>query len=218
MPISREAPRVVAPVLPELESLVGTELRPHTRYEAMNVAGADLSGMHLDGLFFDECRLSKVKGMDVSLRGLTLTECLVDQIDLPVLTAGRSEVRGVQWQSSRIGSADLFDSSLQRVQFIDCRLGFVNLRGARLEDVRFTNCTIDELDLGAATAKRVEFVDTAVGSLDVTAAKLQAFDLRGADLSSITGVEYLRGAIINAHQLVQLSAAFAEHVGVSVRD
>lgn len=218
MAIKSEAPRVSEVVLPELTPLDISEVESHARYDARLLNDVDLSGRDLEFATFDECQLSRIKGADLSLRGLSLIDCALDQIDLPVLAGGRAELRGVTWRSSRVGSADLFSSSMQGVHFIDCRLGFINLRGAKLEDVFFTNCTIDELDLGQATAKRVGFSGTTVRSLDISAAKLHAFDLRGAELSSITGIASMRGAIVDSHQLMQLAPLLAEHFGVAVRD
>jgi uncharacterized protein YjbI with pentapeptide repeats len=110
----------------------------------------------------------------------------------------------------------LFESNWRSVRISHSKLGYLNFRSAELLDVEFVDCTIDELDLGGAKATRVAFTNTSIRSLDVARATLLDFDLRGAEFSSIRGVDGLRGATITELQLAELAPIIAGHLGIQL--
>lgn len=60
--------------------------------------------------------------------------------------------------------------------------------------------------------------NTKIAQLDVQRAQLTDVDLRGADLSSITGLTELRGATISPQQLTLLAPLFAHEMGLRIED
>lgn len=82
----------------------------------------------------------------------------------------------------------------------------------------FDDCVIDELDLGAATANRVSFTNTQVDTLDLTRSVLTNVDLRSLEVRHLTGVEHLKGATINSHQLAELAPFLANHLGIVLNE
>jgi uncharacterized protein YjbI with pentapeptide repeats len=120
--------------------------------------------------------------------------------------------------TSRFGAVEMFDSELQSVRVTGSKLSFVNLRSSTLRDVAFEHCVIDELDLGQARAERVSFTDCTISAILLDHARLSHVDLRGLDLTRISGVEFLRGAAITPAQAMDLSGVFAGHLGISVVD
>lgn len=89
---------------------------------------------------------------------------------------------------------------------------------ADLRDVLFTDCLIEDLDLVGASVNRVGFVNTRVANLNVQTAKLHDFDLRGATVESISGVDDLTGTTIGSFQLPLFAPLFARHLGLQVED
>jgi uncharacterized protein YjbI with pentapeptide repeats len=174
---------------------------------ALVLAGAKLDGVHFAGLVADE----------TDLKGARLSEVHLDQANLPVVRAARSQWRDVQ-VTGRLGSVEAYEAQWRSVHFVGCKLSFVNLRGAELIDVAFTDCIIDELDLGGAAANRVRLSQTRVSHLNVRQAKLRDVDLRGATLEVIEGLTDLRGATISSLQLTLLAPLFADELGLNVED
>lgn len=171
------------------------------------LAGAKLDGVHFAGLVADE----------TDLKGARLSEVHLEQANLPVVRAARSQWRDVQ-VTGRLGSVEAYETQWRSVHFVGCKLSFVNLRGAELLDVAFTDCIIDELDLVGAAANRVRLSQTRVAHLNVRQAKLRDVDLRGATLEVIEGLTDLRGATISSLQLTLLAPLLADELGLSVED
>jgi uncharacterized protein YjbI with pentapeptide repeats len=171
------------------------------------LAGAKLDGVHFAGLVADE----------TDLKGARLSEVHLEQANLPVVRAARSQWRDVQ-VTGRLGSVEAYETQWRSVHFVGCKLSFVNLRGAELLDVAFTDCIIDELDLVGAAANRVRLSQTRVSHLNVRQAKLRDVDLRGATLEVIEGLTDLRGATISSLQLTLLAPLLADELGLNVED
>lgn len=182
------------------------------RYADLVVTGLVLAGAKLDGVQF-----AGVVADETDLKGARLSEVHLDQANLPVVRAARSQWRDVQ-VTGRIGSLEAYEAQWRSVHLVGCKLNYVNLRGAELMDVAFTDCVIDELDLAAATANRVRLSGTRVTHLNVRQAKLKDLDLRGANLEVIEGLTDLRGATISPQQLTLLAPLFADELGIDVED
>jgi uncharacterized protein YjbI with pentapeptide repeats len=119
---------------------------------------------------------------------------------------------------SRLGAVRAFGADWTRVRVEGGKVGYLNLRDAELVDVTLSGCVIGELDLARATVRKLVLDDCRVGRLDVTGATLVDVDLRGADLSALSGIASLGGTTISSAQLVEFAPALAEHVGLVVSD
>ena len=108
-------------------------------------------------------------------------------------------------------------ATLTAVRFVGSKLGFLNLAGAELDDVMFEGCEIDGLDARGAKLRAVSFVDCSINELNVTEARLSKVDLSGARLSSLIGVDNLRGVMISHGQLLDLAPQLAAQLGIEVR-
>lgn len=215
-PTSILAPRISPIRLIGLTDSEGSLPEAHESYDGVRYASTDLSELDLAGSSFSECELLDVTAHDTDLRAASFVDTRIDRLNAPVFKAARSRFRNVEFDDSRLGSAELYDASWQSVHVSNSKLGFVNLREADLRDVLFTNCVIDELDLGGAKVSRVSFVDCTVRNLEVTQAKLQHVDLRDLEMRGITGFEGLRGATMSDFQVTELAPIFARHFGINI--
>ena len=120
--------------------------------------------------------------------------------------------------TGRLGALEAYDAHWRSVRFVGCKLGFVNLRRAKLAEVQFSDCVIEELDLVDAQARRVRFADSRIGHLDVQHANLRDVDLRGANVTSISGVTELRGTTMSTDQVTFLAPMLAAGLGIHVED
>ena len=216
--LSTVAPKISALSLGHVTDGDDSLLESHGSVESSRYDGIDVGGSDLAGISFTECELIGVSAHDTNFRSADFIDTRFERLNAPIFTAPRSRFRDVVVDSSRIGSAEFYETSWQSVHFINCKLGFINLRGAQLQDVLFTNCTIDELDLGGASANRVSFVGTQVNNLDVTQSRLQNVDLRDLEMRQLSGLEGLRGATVNSYQLTELAPLFASQFGIKVED
>ncbi|KQQ03943.1 MULTISPECIES: pentapeptide repeat-containing protein [unclassified Rathayibacter] len=210
------APRLDPLVLDDLaEGYAGdTGAREHA--EGLRFTDVDLSGVDLTASSFSECVLDGAALDRAQLRAASVVESRLERLDVPGLSAPRSRWRSVELLASRLGSAELYESTFEQVHLADCKLGYVNLRGATLRDVVFERCTIDELDLGGASGSRVAFVDCEIRSLELPNARIDDLDLRGAELHVLGGLDGLRGAALTELQLSLMLPLFAQHFGVRV--
>lgn len=212
------APRVRVAVLPELAPCDAERLADADA----DLDGVEVADVRLEFLDFGGRRRldsSSLSGLEVTTwtaRGSSISDSILDHVDVRELSAPESGWRGVTVRHSRVGSAELFTAQLRSVHFAHCRLGYVNLRGSRLVDVSFSDCVIDDLDLLQVTATRVAFAGSRIGRIDLAGSTLDSFDLRGAHLVDIGSVDGLRGATITLDQLLSLAPAMAERLGVRI--
>ncbi len=108
-------------------------------------------------------------------------------------------------------------ATLTAVRFRGTKLDYLNLSGAHLDDVAFEGCELGAVDARGATLRAVRFRDCSISELNVTEARLAKVDLSGARLSSLIGVDNLRGAIVNHGQLLDLAPQLAVQLGLEVR-
>jgi uncharacterized protein YjbI with pentapeptide repeats len=212
------APQIDAPQLEDLADSDGEELAAHGRFEGLRLTSVDLSGRALGDATFSECDFIEASAHETDFRSAAFLDTRFGRLNAPVFSAPRSRFRDVAIEDSRIGSAEFYDADWNSVHFSHCKLGYINLRGADLQDVLFTDCSIDELDLGGARATRVAFRDTRATALDVTQAALRDVDLRGLEVSSLTGIEGLRGATMTSYQIAELAPLFASLHGIRSED
>ncbi|MCC4908131.1 pentapeptide repeat-containing protein [Microbacterium sp. cx-59] len=210
-------PRITPIVDVTREPIESASLLTHSNLELVEISG-DLTGVDLEGIGLSESLLRDISARELHLRSASLVETRLVRVDAPVLGAASLSLRDVVVQDSRIGSAELYDSTWQSVHVTGCRLGYLNLRSARLTDLLFTDCTIDELDLSAAVVSRMAFRDTTVRALTLHGARLTDVDLRTLDPGRIDGIEGLRGASLSTDQLQALAPALAEALGIHIAD
>ncbi|OEI68892.1 pentapeptide repeat-containing protein [Curtobacterium sp. ER1/6] len=212
------APRI-APVDPrDLEDWTPTpgDLLTGDRVEGKRVAVLDLAGERLPDLELEECVVETLRAGDADLRGLRVRDSVVETLDAPVLRASSSSWREVRVAGGRVGSAELYDGTLNGVEFVGMKLGFVNLRGSTLTDVVFRDCVVDELDVADARLLRVSFPGTSIRAVEGTNSRIEHVDLREADLDRVERLEGLRGATIGSDQLFALAPLLAAQAGYRV--
>ncbi len=186
------------------------------RIEGKRIDVLDVAGDRLPDLEVEECVVGTLRADGTDLRGLRIRDSLVEILDAPVLRASSSTWREVRVDGGRIGSAELYDATLNGVELVGMKLGFVNLRGSTLTDVVFRDCVLDELDIADARLLRVSFSGTTIRAAEGTNARIEHVDLRAADLDRVERLEGFRGATIGADQLYVLAPLLAAQAGYRV--
>jgi uncharacterized protein YjbI with pentapeptide repeats len=214
-PSPPQPPRIVPVRLTGLAQASGppgrAEVRELERYDDLDLAGVDLQFSSLT-----ECAFTRTRLDDAALRGSRLHQVIMVELDAARLSAPRAHWRELEISGSRIGSAELYESTWRSVAVTGGKINYLNARNADWADVRFTDCVLDELDLTEASVARMSFATARIGTLTTTGATLTDVDLRGASLSVVHGVAGLAGAWIDQAQLLalapRLAAEFAIHV------
>ena len=209
-------PQVQPLELVELSAGDALDLEPNADLEGFEFTDLSLDDVELRAATLFQSRVSGLSADQADVRGIRLHEVELDRLNIPVWKGARSDWRDVVVQGGRLGSAELYESTLRSVTFTGVKISYLTLRGASLQDVLFTDCVIDELDLGGAKVSRVSVEGTKVGRLDVQQAQISNLDLRAADLAEIVGLSALRGATISELQLTQLAPAFAASLGIQI--
>lgn len=186
------------------------------RIEAKRIAVLDVAGERLPDLELEECVVGTLRADGTDLRGLRVRDSVVETLDAPVFRASSSAWREVRVAGGRVGSAELYDATLNAVEFVGMKLGFVNLRGSTLADVVFRDCVLDELDIADARLLRVSFEGTRIRSAEGSNTRIDHVDLRAADLDRVERLEGFRGATIGADQLYALAPLLAAQAGYRV--
>lgn len=211
-----EPPIPLALRLPRLEDVDAGVLAAGLVLDRARIVDAVTEGADLGELALSECSIEGWRATGALLRGAHVVETRITRLDAAELDASRSQWRDVELQGSRLGSADLSDADLRSIAIADCRIGHLNLRASRIRDLVVRDCTIDTVDVGDADLTRVRFEGTTVGALEVPRARMRHVDLRGLAPRSISPVEGLAGATIDADQLAWLAPLLATHVGIRV--
>ena len=209
-------PEQVTLTLPPLTDTGADEVAADERYDALQLADADLSGRDLARATFAECLFERVALHETDLRGAHLVESRLSQVDAPVFTAPRSSWRRTVLERSRLGAVETYETTWRSVLVSDCKLGYLNARSSAWQDVTFRGCHIDELDVSGARLTRVAFLDCRIGTLRAAGATLVDVDLRGARLQVLDGLAGLAGAWVSEQQLTELAPLLAEHLKIRV--
>ncbi len=213
-----DAPRITLTEPTDLQdwSPAPGDLLTGDRIEAKRIAVLDVAGERLPDLELEECVVGTLRADGTDLRGLRVRDSVVETLDAPVFRASSSAWREVRVAGGRVGSAELYDATLNGVEFVGMKLGFVNLRGSTLTDVVFRDCVLDELDIADARLLRVSFEGTRIRSAEGSNTRIDHVDLRAADLDRVERLEGFRGATIGADQLYALAPLLAAQAGYRV--
>lgn len=211
-------PVLAAPDLGRLRDGEADELAAGEMAEDLDLVEADLSGGDLSALTLLSCRFSEVFANDTDLAAARLVDCRLERLSATYLHSPRSTWRTVELLDSRIGAWELYDADVESVLIEECRLGFTNLAGTTVRDLLIRATRIDELDLSGIDAQRVRFEDCQVGTLRLHGGSLSDVDLRGLEMTVISGVGSLTGATVSSGQLTELAPLLAQHLGLRVED
>ena len=198
-----------------LETFPGP-LEPDGDYEGLAFNDLDLAGQDGGYARFIDCTLHRCLLDGVSLDHAQLLDTSLVEVRAETLDLADVTWRDVALSECRLGAVQAYGGALTRVTIRGGKIDYLNLREARLTDVILDGCVLGDLDLIGARVTRLQILGCRIGRLDLTRAELTEVDLRGADLSRLDGVAGLAGATISTDQLLELAAALATHLRITV--
>jgi uncharacterized protein YjbI with pentapeptide repeats len=193
---------------------------------SLGTDGGLVSGFEFSGTSVSALMAENVTLLDGKVRSLAAERASMNGM----------RVRSVEFAGCRLASLRWAGGKISRTRFDECKLLGARFDDVTLEHVVFTGCKLDYavLDRVRATGpvmfagcsfREAEFTgcDLAGALFDDCDLQLAAFgrghyrncDLRGNDLSAVSGVHRLKHAIIDRAQLMQLAEALAAELEVT---
>lgn len=211
-----ERPREPHLLLEDLESGDEQRLVLERSHDGVRFESPDLSGERLRDLGLVECELISPVLEEADLGGCSWREVRVEGATATSCRLAEARWREVEWTGGRIGALEAYAADLAVVTLREARVDYLNLRGSSVSDLLLVDCHVGTLALTEARAQRVALRDCVVDELVLTRAELSDVDLRGARLTSVTGLAGLRGATVSPSQLDALAPLLADEWGIRV--
>jgi uncharacterized protein YjbI with pentapeptide repeats len=193
-------------------------LEPDGAYDEVRFTGADLVGADAGGARFLDCLLDGADLTEAQLKDTRWTDCRLDRVRGVGTELVEATLQDCTLVEPRLGAVAAYGSSWRRVTVRGGKVDYLNFRGARLRDVRFEDCVLLEPDFADATLTEVTFDGCLLTRAQWSKATLSSVDLSGARLVAPQGLTSLGGATISRVQLIELADAFADQLGIRVRD
>ena len=197
---------------------VASSVRPDGTYDEETFTGTDLAGADGGGARFLDCRLDEADLTEAHLKDSRWTDCQLNRVRGVGTELVEASLLDCTLVEPRLGAVAAYGSTWRRVTVRGGKIDYLNLRGARLREVRFEDCVLLEPDFSDATLNDVTFDGCVLTGAQWNQAKLTKVDLSGARLLAPQGLTSLRGATISRVQLIELADAFADQLGIRVRD
>ncbi|MGI5190342.1 pentapeptide repeat-containing protein [Promicromonospora sp. CA-289599] len=181
--------------------------------------GKDLRALELTQTQLFDGRISSITAERVDLDRLRMSSVEVSGCDLTSLTLSNSKLSRVRFTNCRLLGAQLADLTLQDVVFQDCKIDYAMLSNVTAKGpVVFTGCSLTETEFTASDLSGAVFDDCVLRATSFQPGTYRNTDLRGNDLSAISGAVNLRRILIDRHQLADLSLVLADELGITFAD
>jgi uncharacterized protein YjbI with pentapeptide repeats len=211
--------KLTAPqVSPQLEPAHLEDVLRDGELEAGQLADEEAVNVSCAGLELDEVRIDKMIFIGAHLSRLNARDVIVQRSDLSSANLADGYVNRVRFDACRLTGTDLNKVTLHDVVFEGCKLDLANFRFAELRRVRFVDCTLRETDFLGARMHDVEFQRCELERVTFDQANVQKLDLRGSELTELSGWRFLKGTTIDSLQLVAIAPYLAHELGFTVRD
>lgn len=149
--------------------------------------------------------------------GIRIADTLGRAPDLAGVAWSGARLDRVELRDARLTGADLTEARFRAVRLRRCRIDGVVLAGAHLVDVRLEGCDLTGSILTGTVMERVAFVDCDLTGVDLDGSRLDRVDLRTSRIVRVARTPALRGAIVDAEQVIALAGRLAEQAGLVVR-
>jgi uncharacterized protein YjbI with pentapeptide repeats len=182
------------------------------------VDGADWAALERDAARLRLSHLVRVNLANATWRRPTMYGCRFEQVDLSGARLGEATIERCEFIGCRLTGLQLTDTTLKNVIFEDCRLDYATLTQVRstgptaLLECNLDHATMTRCQLGPVVISRCQFAEVELQDCD-----LRGADLRGTNLSTVTGISNLRGSVITASQIDELAATLTRELTLTVR-
>ena len=208
------------PVLPEEAEL--------TRVSSLGSGGL-LSGFEFGDASMRALDVRDVRLLDGKVHGVRAEAAGITGAHVQSVEFSRCELGSPRWSGGKI-SRTRFDScrllgarfenvTLEHVVFTDCMLDYAAIARIRASGpVMFIRCSLREAGFAGCDLAGCLFDGCELTSANFGKGRYAGCDLRGNDLSAVTGAHHLERVVVDRSQLIQLAAALAAELDVTFGD
>lgn len=160
--------------------------------------------------------IQKVATERTHIAGARLSSVEFADCELASLTIADSRLTRVRFSNCGLLGARFSEVTLEDVVFERCRLDYstfahVVAKGA----VAFIGCTLTEAEFDGSDLSRAALIENRLAQTRFGPGTYRGTDLRENDLSAISGVVHLRQALLDRHQLADLTSALADDLDLT---
>jgi hypothetical protein len=202
----------------ELESIEVDRLDARFELEDVRICSASLVKIDAGSGCIRRVHLKDVDLGESKLRGVELVDVIGERIDAANGDWGGAEVRRTLFSDARLTGLNLAEARIKEVSFKACKLDYANFRHSEIEQASFEDCVLNGADFQGAGINATRFSRCQLVEADFSKVDLSRVDLRGSELALAGSVLGLGGAIIDPLQLMELSRALAQELGIAVED
>ena len=213
------------------EHLSGSSLET-ARVKGCRFADAELRRLRFEQVVFETCDFANTSWFDCDLDEVAFVGCRFAGFAPPAvrdLTAVMINTIGPDRRETlhemlghfggcRFVGASITGGRLSAVLLRDCLAQMAKLSHLGRPHALLQGCDLRGALLMESDLSETRFADCDLGGLELFNAGLVGTDLRGNELDDLKGVACLRGATIDALQLLALAPALATHVGLVVQE
>ena len=168
--------------------LKGADLRDVSldglRADGLDLTECDLRDSTLTGLRWRRCSLCEARLDAADFSDAVLRICDLDNVRAPGAKFKRARLENSTARGARLDAADFSSAVLT-----DTDLSRASLRGARLDGVSATGVDLRGSDLRGASLRNAVLIDADLRGADLTDADLHEANLHGADLRGVVGLD-----------------------------
>jgi uncharacterized protein YjbI with pentapeptide repeats len=182
---------------------------------------ADLSMRAIDmqSTEIHEGKIHLVRAESVNLRRVTARSLRFSECNLSMLRWSKEKISTTWFDNCKLLGARFNDMTLAHVVFTNCKLDYSTFSRLRASGpVMFIRCSLRETDFEDCYFPSVLFDECDLVLANFGHGSYKGCDLRGNDLSSVTGLSNLKSVMINRHQLIQLAEAMASELNATIDD
>jgi uncharacterized protein YjbI with pentapeptide repeats len=173
--------------------------------------------VHDVGLY--EGKFHLVHAESVSIKRVTARSLKFSECNLSMPTWSGGEISTAWFDNCKLLGARFADITLAHVVFTNCKLDYSTFSQVRASGpVMFVRCSLREADFENCYFSHALFEECELVLTNFGRGSYKGCDLRGNDLSSVTGIKNLKSVIINRYQMMQLAEAMAADLDVTFGD
>ena len=212
---------VELPALPDEAELIRVDSLGAERgwVSGFELTGTRARAMDVTDVHLVDGRLRDVRAETTRLKGLTGRSVEFAGCELGDLRWTGGKLSRARFDGCKLLAARFENVTLDHVVFSDCKLDYALFSRVRvLGPVLFTQCSLREAEFQGCDLSRSLFDGCDLGLTVFGQGSYRGCDLRGNDLSAISGAHHLHRVVIDRAQLLQLAEALAGDLDVSFGD
>ena len=200
-----------------------------TQVSALDPHGGLLSHFELRDRSMRTVDLKDLRLLDGKVNSVRTEATVMRGVDVQSVVFTRCELSSLQWDGGKL-SRTRFDAckllgarfenvTLEHVIFTDCKMDYSMLAQIRASGpVMFVRCSLREVAFNGCDLTRALFDECDLAMTAFGQGRYMECDLRGNDLSAVSGAQNLKRIVIDRLQLIQLAEALATELNVTFGD